>query len=104
MAAAHCAAEQYGLQAGLKAAKRAPPQHLCAHVGRLGAGLLGFSPLRQLSPALLTQPHPMPFHLADVSGASALVSFGFVFSAIPFLYLYRVFGQLSFAGELCGGC
>lgn len=36
-------------------------------------------------------------YLSDVSGASALVSFGFVFSAIPFLYLYRVFGQLSFA-------
>jgi hypothetical protein len=38
-------------------------------------------------------------YLSDVSGASALVSFGFVFSAIPFLYLYRVFGELSFAGE-----
>ena len=36
---------------------------------------------------------------ADTSGASALVSFGFVFSAIPFLYMYRVFGEVSFAGE-----
>lgn len=33
-----------------------------------------------------------------MSGASALVSFGFVFSAIPFLYMYRVFGEVSFAG------
>ncbi|KAL4457256.1 hypothetical protein ABPG75_012121 [Micractinium tetrahymenae] len=35
--------------------------------------------------------------LSDASGASALVSFSFVFSAIPFLYLYRVFGEVSFA-------
>lgn len=34
--------------------------------------------------------------LSDASGASALVSFVFVFSAIPFLYMYRVYGEISF--------
>ena len=98
------AAVRYHLQAGLTAAKRAPPPHTCRRVKHLGAGLLLGFPLRQSSLALLTQPHPMPLsNLADVSGASALVSFGFVFSAIPFLYLYRVFGELSFAGALCCG-
>lgn len=36
-------------------------------------------------------------HLSDASGASALVSAVFVFLAIPFLYLYRAFGEVSFA-------
>lgn len=35
--------------------------------------------------------------LSDASGASAVVSFAFVLSAIPFLYMYRIFGEVSFA-------
>lgn len=35
-------------------------------------------------------------HLSDKSGASALVATSFTISSVPFLYLYRYYGHLSF--------
>lgn len=34
-------------------------------------------------------------YLADTSGASALVSWGFVLSSVPVLYMYRTYGHTS---------
>lgn len=34
-------------------------------------------------------------YLADTSGASALVSWGFVLSSVPVLYMYRTYGHIS---------
>lgn len=34
-------------------------------------------------------------YLADTTGASALVSWGFVLSSVPVLYLYRTYGHLA---------
>lgn len=38
----------------------------------------------------------MAGHLSDATGASALVSAVFVYTAVPFLYLYRAYGSVSF--------
>lgn len=40
-------------------------------------------------------------HLSDKTGASALVSVGFTLACIPVLYLYRTFGHLSLALNIC---
>lgn len=34
-------------------------------------------------------------YLADTSGASALVSWGFVLASVPVLYMYRTYGHIS---------
>lgn len=34
-------------------------------------------------------------YLADTSGASALVSWGFVLTSVPVLYMYRTYGHIS---------
>lgn len=39
----------------------------------------------------------MAGHLSDKSGASALVATSFTLSAVPFLWLYRTYGHLSFS-------
>ncbi|KAL6765554.1 glycerol-3-phosphate permease-like protein [Haematococcus lacustris] len=39
-------------------------------------------------------------HLSDKSGASALVSVSFMLVAVPFLYMYRTFGHISFSANV----
>lgn len=108
-----------GAVAGYLSGKRGPiPQRCCGVTGvrrhcMFGHASAGFDSTPaaridrdsssgrawQINLLTIADCHPSASPAADVSGASALVSFGFVFSAIPFLYMYRVFGELSFAGE-----
>eukprot|EP00879_Flechtneria_rotunda_P018577 GHRR01019493.1.p1 GENE.GHRR01019493.1~~GHRR01019493.1.p1 ORF type:complete len:480 (+),score=139.47 GHRR01019493.1:95-1534(+) len=51
----------------------------------------------------------MAGHLSDKSGASALVATGFTVASVPFLYLYRYYGNISFGINvvlmmICGFC
>lgn len=51
----------------------------------------------------------MAGHLSDKSGASALVATSFTLVSVPFLYLYRFYGNVSFVVNVvlmmaCGFC
>lgn len=51
----------------------------------------------------------MAGHLSDKSGASALVATSFTMASVPFLYLYRYYGNVSFVVNVmlmmvCGFC
>lgn len=51
----------------------------------------------------------MAGHLSDKSGASALVATSFTVASVPFLYLYRYYGNVSFMVNvalmmICGFC